>query len=399
MTFKKIVVKRIVGPLHLWLGFASGLVVFIVAVTGCLITFEDEIKSVTRSFRNINAPSAEKALLPPSKLTAIGKAALDTSDEPKGFVYNEADKTTSVWFWGFEPEHFYTVHVNPYTGDVIHITNEEIDFFHLMIHGHYYLWLPPSIGQPIVAYGTLIFALMLISGLILWWPKNKKARKQRFTIKWDAKWRRVNYDLHNVMGFYVLSIGLVLALTGMVMGIQWFANTVHFTAGGDGNGQYVMPPSDTTTIGATHTSQANIDQLWTKLVQQKPEDGILYIGIPQGKAAAFYTYINHDAESYHEIDYQHYDQYTLEPLSTTGPYEGKYEDADLADTVLRMNYDIHRGAILGLTGKIIAFIASLIIASMPVTGVMIWWGVARNQKSCLLEKWVRGEKPDRKRNW
>ncbi|MDF9799030.1 putative iron-regulated membrane protein [Catalinimonas alkaloidigena] len=374
MTFKKIV-----GKIHLWLGLASGLVVFIVAITGCLIAFEDEIKSITRSFRSITPPDAEQSMLSPTQLSAIAKTALKTSDEPKGYVYNESDKTTSVWFWGFEPEHFYTVHVNPYNGNIVNITDEEADFFHIMIHGHYYLWLPPNIGQPVVAYGTLIFALMLISGLILWWPKNKKARKQRFTIKWDAKWRRLNYDLHNVMGFYILSVGLVLALTGMVMGMQWFANTVHIAMGGDGDGVYVQPPSDTTAIVQMEEQQTGIDQLWTKLLPQKPEDGILYIGTPQDKEGAYYTYINHDAESFHQVDYKHYDQYTLEPLDTTGPYEGKYEDADLADTVLRMNYDIHRGAILGLTGKIIAFIASLIIASMPVTGVMIWWG--RRKKS------------------
>jgi uncharacterized iron-regulated membrane protein len=44
-----------------------------------------------------------------------------------------------------------------------------------------------------------------------------------------------------------------------------------------------------------------------------------------------------------------------------------------------MNYDIHVGQILGLTGKIIAFLASLICASLPITGFIIWWG-KRNKK-------------------
>jgi uncharacterized iron-regulated membrane protein len=39
-----------------------------------------------------------------------------------------------------------------------------------------------------------------------------------------------------------------------------------------------------------------------------------------------------------------------------------------------MNYDIHTGAILGLPGKFLAFFASLICASLPVTGVYVWWG-------------------------
>ncbi|MCK7554360.1 PepSY domain-containing protein [Chitinophaga sedimenti] len=39
-----------------------------------------------------------------------------------------------------------------------------------------------------------------------------------------------------------------------------------------------------------------------------------------------------------------------------------------------MNYDIHVGAIGGLTGKFIAFFASFICASLPVTGFLVWWG-------------------------
>jgi uncharacterized iron-regulated membrane protein len=45
-----------------------------------------------------------------------------------------------------------------------------------------------------------------------------------------------------------------------------------------------------------------------------------------------------------------------------------------------MNYDIHVGQILGLTGKIIAFLASLICASLPITGFIIWWGKRKKSK-------------------
>jgi uncharacterized iron-regulated membrane protein len=45
-----------------------------------------------------------------------------------------------------------------------------------------------------------------------------------------------------------------------------------------------------------------------------------------------------------------------------------------------MNYDIHTGAIIGLPGKILAFFASLIVASLPITGFYIWWGRKQKQK-------------------
>jgi uncharacterized iron-regulated membrane protein len=46
---------------------------------------------------------------------------------------------------------------------------------------------------------------------------------------------------------------------------------------------------------------------------------------------------------------------------------------------MKMNYDIHTGAILGLPGKIFAFLCSLLIASLPISGCYIWWG--RNKKN------------------
>ncbi len=93
------------------------------------------------------------------------------------------------------------------------------DFFRVVIDGHFYLWLPPKVGQPIVASATLIFVVLLITGVILWWPKNKAARKQRFKVKFNAKWRRTNYDLHNVLGFYMSWVIIFIALYRIGLGL------------------------------------------------------------------------------------------------------------------------------------------------------------------------------------
>jgi uncharacterized iron-regulated membrane protein len=45
-----------------------------------------------------------------------------------------------------------------------------------------------------------------------------------------------------------------------------------------------------------------------------------------------------------------------------------------------MTYDIHTGGILGFTGKVLAFLLSLVAASLPVTGFLIWWGKQKKNK-------------------
>jgi uncharacterized iron-regulated membrane protein len=58
-------------------------------------------------------------------------------------------------------------------------------------------------GTYVVGIPVIIFLIMLITGIVLWWPKNKAARKQRFRFQWKdtTQWKRKNYDLHNILGF------------------------------------------------------------------------------------------------------------------------------------------------------------------------------------------------------
>lgn len=41
--------------------------------------------------------------------------------------------------------------------------------------------------------------------------------------------------------------------------------------------------------------------------------------------------------------------------------------------MMRINLDIHEGRILGFWGKVLMCAASLIGASLPITGFVIWW--------------------------
>lgn len=77
-----------------------------------------------------------------------------------------------------------------------------------------------KIGQPIVAYAILKFVIMLITGLILWWPKrwNKTNIKKSITIKRKASFKRVTYDLHNVFGFYSYDNSISAGINGPGIG-------------------------------------------------------------------------------------------------------------------------------------------------------------------------------------
>jgi uncharacterized iron-regulated membrane protein len=371
MTFKKLI-----GKLHLWLGLSSGLVVLILGITGCILAFEIEIRKATESFRNVKVEN--KPLLPPSVLKPIAEKHL-ASKLALGFEYPGKGKAAVVAY--YDETHYELVFLHPYTGEVLKHKNMTKDFFRIVLDGHFYLWLPHEIGQPIAASATLIFLVMMISGLILWWPRNKAARKQRFNIKWNARWRRKNYDLHNVLGFYMTWIAIFLAITGLVFGFQWFAKGVYWvTSGGETKLEDKHPLSDTT----DPSTIANIgDFLWEKHRGNVKPNESMGIYFAHTATDPYEVVVNHKPGTYYNSDFYHYDRYSGKLLPAQGSYDGKFKDAKLADKIVRMNYDMHVGAVLGLPGKLLAFFASLIAASLPVTGFLIWWGRRRKQKAFL----------------
>ncbi|MEQ7800225.1 PepSY-associated TM helix domain-containing protein [Pedobacter sp. ASV1-7] len=363
--------KYWIRQLHLWLGLISGLFVCFLGITGCILAFEREIENITQPYRF--AKAEQRALMPPSSLKKIADKALP--EKHAHSVGYQTGKAAQVVYFAESPSYYWIVFLNPYTGEVLKVKNMEDDFFRIVIMGHYYLWLPPHIGQPILATATLMFLCLLISGLMLWWPKNKAASKKRFSIKWNAKWKRVNYDLHNVLGFYMTWILIFIAVTGLVMGFQWFAKSVYWvSSGGAEMKQFEESYSDTTLINSSIGKKPAIDILWAKTLNGLPGfKGGIEVHVPENAKSAIEVAINPDTETYWKANYLYYDQYTLKEMEVQHSY-GKLANASIADKIMRMNYDIHIGAIAGLPGKIMAFLASLVAASLPITGFIIWRG-------------------------
>ena len=362
-------IRKVIGKVHLWLGFTSGLLVFIIAITGCIYAFQTEIQDLTQSYRFVEAQS--KNVLPPSILKAAAEAELPDK-HIHAVQYFGPDRAAIVIYYNSEPDYYYyLVYVNPYTSEVLKVKDMEADFFQIILDGHFYLWLPPAIGQPVAASATLVFVVMLISGIVLWWPRKKKNVKQRFRIKWNAKWRRVNYDVHNVLGFYVWTIAMVFALTGLVWGFQWYANGLYSLAGGEKTLEYSEPLSDTTELYSGEVPV--IDKVFALMTKEYPEAKSIEVHIPETNASVIGANANPEEGTYWKLDYRYYDQHTLKEVSVDHIY-GRFPEARAADKLMRMNYDIHTGAIFGLAGKCLAFFVSLIIASLPVSGTYIWWG-------------------------
>lgn len=375
---KKSLFRRINDWLHLWLGLFSGIIVFIVSITGCFYAFQQEIKDAVEPWRFVEARN--EAFVPPSVLLDTAKAHMPGA-KPTGLTYSNEEGAAAVGYHTFEEgkEAFSVVFLDPYTGEFLKKLqtegNEEFDFFHFILDGHRALWLPYNIGRPIVGIATLVFVILLISGLIMWWPKkwNKSAYKKSFNIRWNGSFKRVNYDLHNVLGFYTLIFAFIIAVTGLVWSFKWFEDSLYYiTSAGETKAEHVHPHSDVSRAElAGNDSIPVLDRAWYKVLSQEPDaQGMYMTPILEHPDDAIEIIAYQDSGSWYNRNEYFFDRYTLERYRTD---DDVYVDASFADQLSLLNYDIHVGAVWGLPGKILAFLVSLVSASLPVTGFLVWW--------------------------
>ncbi|RDI10273.1 PepSY-associated TM helix domain-containing protein [Flavobacterium sp. AG291] len=364
---KKKTLKQWIGKIHLWLGLSSGLIVFIVSITGCIFCFHDEIKDLTRDWRKVEAVNAP--YLMPSVLQAKTKALYPNATADM-VVYNGSDRSALVY--STEAGEAYNVYFNPYSGKFLHREKTSDDFFLFIEDLHMHLLLPEAIGKQVVGIATIIFIIMLLSGIVLWWPKKKTDLKKRLKIKWDAKWRRVNYDWHNVTGFYVALIALTIALTGLTFSYEWMHKTMYFV-GNMGN-DYPEEKATVTvdTLLETSKSVIPVDIAYTTARKARPEDQMCFVWQQDHKSAII-------TGSYPEsLDFDHQSNMFFHPATGELLKQQLYDQKSAGMQLQEMNYGLHTGQYFNLPGKIIAFIASLIAAALPVSGVVIWIG--RNNK-------------------
>lgn len=368
--------KKINAWIHLWFGLASGIIVVIVSLTGCILVFEQEIKSLTQPWLHAERPGNAE-ILPPSAIFNKVKNALPDKEIHSVWYYG-ADQTAKV-----NIDSDSAIYVNPYSGQIVAMVNEE-DFFHFILEGHTTLWLENELGEGIISYATLIFFVLLITGIILWWPKKwtQSTFDRSFKIKWKAKFKRINYDLHNVLGFYSLLVALIISMTGLTMGFAWFSKSVYWLASAGGTPpEYVRAFTDTTKIYKI-AEMKNVDAAWkmaTTSIGTYNKDAVI-VSFPDTPSDPIALCVDMRNGSWR---YVNLDQHTLKELPSSQIHIDKL---GFADWLRRVNYGLHVGSIGGMTTKILFFLASLICTTLPITGFYVWWGKRKKGKGKSAKK-------------
>ncbi len=373
--------RKLISQLHLWLGLISGLIVFVVSLTGAIYVYQVDINHWLYPNRYevaaATVPDNPQVILPYAQLKKTAEKAMQA---PVSYGYVYTDGQRNAWFmaikvdqpealWFFDSyAYFKQAYINPYTGQVTDVVDMKQDFFSVIKYLHWSLLLNTQYGQPIVGWATVIFLILLITGVVLWWPKwkNKKSVQNAFKIDFRAKWKRLNFQLHNVLGFYSLILTIIVVVTGLFYSFKIVPKLLYVVAAGTTEQPvYITKKSDT-------TAQAELTPIDIALQRaQKAEPECTRFMVNQANTSKetplFISAYLKDEVYYDRVDFQ-FDQYTGELL-----HKQTTADMNAGQQLIGMNYDIHVGSIGGWWGKLLAFIIALISTSLPVTGFLYWW--------------------------
>lgn len=390
---KKRGLKHWIGKLHLWLGLSTGIIVFIISITGAIYAFQEEITNSIRKDaifhkeQNIESKTILSLKELEQKINVVTKERFPIHwvtipvDKSRSYVFYYYEHNPKGWNVFEEYVIYKSVYVNPFTGEILGIYDETRSFFNIIKSIHYSFMLNTNWGVYVCGIPTLIFVFMLISGIVLWWPKNKNARKQRFWFNWKnvKKWKRKNYDLHNVLGFYASTFAFIIAITGLYYSFFFIQALIYFIFSG-GSTSYPDFSHITTKAPIEMRNEHTLDKIGKKVEELYPDAFAYsldfgYEHIDDHEHPNYSVFIKQLSYSYHINHSLIFDENSGELL-----HIHDHKDKNLGEKAIAANYDTHVGAILGLPGKILAFIISLICASLPITGFLIWWGRQKKQK-------------------
>lgn len=363
--------KKIINWLHLWLGLTTGTILIIVALTGSLLAFEDELEPVLFHKSQVVVPAAVR--LSVDSLVQIANNVYPDKQLSRLIIPAVPNRSVEARIGSKGEKGLQVAYLNPYTGAVLYRGAYDKQFFQQVRSLHRYLFLGAT-GKIITGISCSICLFLTISGLILWWPANKAAMKQRFKIKWSAKGKRLNWDLHAVTGFYLSIFLLMITLTGFVWSYDWAENLIYKLA--DGKVEKAEKIKNTVKM---KKAQPGIYQLMFDDINHAFNySGQVAFNMPAKPALAVTVQKEIDESAVRHIDAAYYDGHTGALIKKV-----PYAELSAGTRIRRIILPIHTGSLLGWPTKLLYLIVALFTASLPISGLLIWLGKNKKPKKKL----------------
>lgn len=384
-------IKAILFQVHSLAGLVLALLSSLIALTGAMMSFEDEIVDHLNAGIMQVVPR-QAPVLTPDVLVARLAAAQDLGKVSAVTLSNDPSAAVHIRFGrdeqGGRPASLY---VDPYDARVLGSPRGEA-FFATVRRLHRWLLIPGDAkgwGRPIIGTVALGLIVMLVSGLVLRWPRRAGSVKTWLKPNLGLSGRGLHRSLHTVIGTWVLPIYLAMTLTGLWFSFEWYRNGVVWLLSRPqlATAKMQVPRA----VGRPEPAQPiGFDRAWTTF--QREQGGRFsraLLTLPASPA----TVIRIRSWGTDSTLDTACDEFRIDAVTGRVLSAERYADKTLGDKIIAAMYDIHRGAILGWPGKLAFMIAAILMPLFAVTGILLYLSRRRLRRPALppLGRLVPGE--------
>ena len=216
-----------------------------------------------------------------------------------------------------------------------------------------------EIGEHIAGIFTVVMLFLSISGVILWWPR------KTLRIRTAGSWKRANFDLHNVLGFYSSIVMFVIALAGVSIAFERITDplVLRLNAAPETNtaGLQSIPEP-----GVGRISPDEAVAVSTALLPGAFASNVILPGGPKGIYRVLLKFPEDRTPAGRSRVYL--DQYTGTVIGVENT-----RTAQRGRRLLNLKRSLHTGDVFGAPTQVLYFLVSLGLTLQVASGVLIWW--------------------------
>lgn len=348
--------------LHLWAGLLASAFLLVLGLTGSLLVYERGIDHALNR-RLVDVQPATQPLPLGKLFTGLEKAHPGYHVTDMAFS-REPDIAYQMYLNPGGDAEGFVMTVNQYNGRELGNASAANQFMNFVdgFHTHLLMETHRETGKLIVGVASILLLFLSCSGPVLWW------RRKLFVVNWSAAPRRVNFDLHNMLGAFCSLFLFCFSLTGIAL--TWDESTSKFVNRVTrSDGMPLTPDMPQPSPGA---APLGVDQILVAARAALPGAEIDSLSIHPGEPVDLRMKFPEDRT----------------PIGRSrvwlDPYTGRVlnvwstRTAPIGFKINRMWIrEIHSGDIFGWPTRILACIVSLVLPILTITGTLIWWHRSR----------------------
>jgi sulfite reductase (NADPH) flavoprotein alpha-component len=364
-------IKAALLQVHSVVGLGFSLVLALIGITGAIMSFEDEIVAgLNAGIMRVEARPAP--LLTPDALVARLQAAPVFGRVSAVTLSSDRSAAARIRFArsedGARPS---SVYLDPYDGHLLGAPRGE-QFLATVRKLHRWLLLPgdaKGVGRQITGLVAIGLVIMLVSGLVLRWPRRVRSVKAWLKPNLAMRGRGFQWSLHSVAGTWVMPIYLVIALTGLWYSFDWYKDGATWLLARPAVTAAKMPSRAPPTRAATVDGAApTFDRVWSAFLREQGDRyASAQLTLPPGgtvvRVRSWPRESRHDGAR---------DEFRIDAVSGRLVSADIYADKPFGERVLASVLDIHRGAILGWPGRLLFMLAAALMPLFTVTGFLLY---------------------------